>query len=274
MDEKIKILCVDDEKNVLRALQRVFLDEDYELFAALSGPEGLEILEREDGIQVVISDYRMPDMTGVEFLHEVCRRRPETVRIVLSGYADTAAVVDAINEGQIYKFIPKPWNDDELRVTIHNALELYFLHARNRQLMAELRDSNEELRLMNDNLEQMVNERTAELVFRNRVLTGAQNMLHALPLGVIGIDRDDQVAYCNDRGCTLCDSVENVAMGSDRHDTLPEAINRFIDELRVRESHEGPVVVGGVTLYVKGVHMVFGEQQGLILTLDRGGKNE
>ncbi|WP_305043738.1 response regulator [Geoalkalibacter sp.] len=274
MAEKIKILCVDDEKNVLRALQRVFLDEDYELFAALSGPEGLEILEAEDGIQVVISDYRMPEMTGVDFLHEVCRRRPDTVRIVLSGYADTAAVVDAINQGQIYKFIPKPWNDDELRVTIANALELYFLHARNRQLMAELRDSNEELRLMNDNLEHLVNERTAELVFRNRVLTGAQNMLHALPLGVVGIDRDDQVAYCNQQGCTLCDTVDFVAMGSDRHDALPAALNDFIDVLRGREQHEGLVVIGDETLHVKGVHMVYGEQQGLILTLDRGNENE
>lgn len=274
MAEKVGILCVDDEKNVLRALQRVFLDEDYELFAALSGPEGLEILAREKGIQVVISDYRMPEMTGVEFLHEVCRLRPDTVRIVLSGYADTSAVVDAINQGQIYKFIPKPWNDDELRVTIGNALELFSLHARNRQLMAELRESNEELRLTNDNLEHLVNERTAELVFRNRVLTGAQNMLHALPLGVVGIDRDDQVAYCNQRGCTLCDTVEGVAMGSDRHDTLPEALNDFIDVLREREQHEGRIVLGGATLNVKGVHLACGEQQGLILTLDRGGKDE
>ncbi|MDO3377419.1 response regulator [Geoalkalibacter halelectricus] len=266
----VKILCVDDEKNVLRALQRVFLDEDYEMLAALSGPEGLEILEREENIQVVISDYRMPEMTGVEFLQEVCRRRPDTVRIVLSGYADTAAVVDAINEGQIYKFIPKPWNDDELRVTIDNALERFFLQARNRELMAELSDSNEELRHLNENLEQMVGERTAELVFRNQVLVAAQNILHALPVAVIGIDCDDQVAYCNQWGCTLCDTVEGVSMGSDRHHTLPAALNAFIDVLRANGSHEDWVPVGDAVLHAKGAHLNFGEQQGIVVTLNRG----
>ena len=267
-NEVIKILCVDDEKNVLRALQRVFLDEDYELFTALSGPQGLESLEREEGIQVVISDYRMPEMTGVDFLHEVCRRCPETVRIVLSGYADTAAVVDAINEGQIYKFIPKPWNDDELRVTIDNALERYFLHARNRQLMEDLRLSNEELQLMNENLEDLVNERTAELVFRNQALTGAQNILHALPLAVVGLDCDDQVVYSNASADELFADVEGGLIAAHRHAALPPDINAFIDGLPGEGAAYLRVKLGGALLRVKGVRMCFGAQQGIILTFD------
>jgi two-component system NtrC family sensor kinase len=139
MNEPIRILCVDDEKNVLRAVERLFLDDEYEMFTALSGEEGLRILEREKNIQIVLSDYRMPGMNGVEFLREVCRLHPETVRIVLSGYANTEAVVAATNEGEIYKFIPKPWDAEELRSTIRGGLERYFLRRQNTILLAELR---------------------------------------------------------------------------------------------------------------------------------------
>ena len=124
MAEEIKILCVDDERNVLKSLRRLFMDEDnYEIFVAESGAEGLEVLEEEGDIRMIISDYRMPEMTGVEFLRQANEKWPETVRIVLSGYADTSAVVEAINEGQIYKFIPKPWNDEELLSSISAALQ-------------------------------------------------------------------------------------------------------------------------------------------------------
>jgi len=138
MNDSIRILCVDDERNVLRAVERLFLDEDYEILSAQSGEEGLLILEREQNIQIVLSDYRMPGMNGVEFLREVCRLRPETVRIVLSGYANTAAVVDAINEGEIYKFISKPWDAEELKSTIQGGLERYSLRRQNELLLAEL----------------------------------------------------------------------------------------------------------------------------------------
>lgn len=141
--EAIRILCVDDEKNVLRAVARAFLDEDYEILSAQSGEEGLLILDHEAGIQIVLSDYRMPGMNGVEFLREVCRRHPETIRIVLSGYANTAAVVDAINEGEIYKFIPKPWDDEDLKSTIQNGLERYFRRQQDALLVAELRKAKE-----------------------------------------------------------------------------------------------------------------------------------
>ncbi len=127
MSEAIKILCVDDEKNVLRALKRVFLDCDYEIITAESGSEGLEILNQTDTVQIVISDYRMPQMSGVEFLQEVYRNWPDTLRIVLSGFADMSVIMDAINEGHIYQFIQKPWDDDKLKATISKALDHYFM---------------------------------------------------------------------------------------------------------------------------------------------------
>lgn len=127
MNKQVKILCVDDEINVLRALRRLFLDDDYDIFSAASAEEGLEILRTNEEIQIVISDYRMPGMNGVDFLKEVYSNWPDTVRMVLSGYADTAAVVEAINDGQIFRFIPKPWDEEELRTTIRMGLERYFL---------------------------------------------------------------------------------------------------------------------------------------------------
>ncbi|MBU0728397.1 MAG: response regulator, partial [Proteobacteria bacterium] len=199
MNEDVRILCVDDEKNVLKALNRLFMDEEYEVLLANSGEEGLETLAAEESVQVIISDYRMPGMNGVDFLKQVYERWPDTVRIVLSGYADTAAVVAAINEGQIYKFIPKPWNDDELKVTIAKAVEVYFLRKRNNELTRELSDYNEELKRLNENLEELVDERTEELLFQNKVLERAQKILDALPVGVLGLDTQGMIVQCNAR---------------------------------------------------------------------------
>ncbi len=155
MDEPVRILFVDDEVNVLRSLQRTFLDDDYEILTASSGVRALSKLEEVPPVQVVISDYRMPEMNGIEFLREVRRRWPETVRIVLSGYADTGVVISSINDGEIYKFIPKPWNDDELRITIINALERYFLNRKNMELTDALATTMEELNRMNAELERL-----------------------------------------------------------------------------------------------------------------------
>lgn len=169
--EQIRILCVDDERNVLRALERMFIDEEYEILCASSGEEGLALLDAAPQVQVVISDYRMPGMNGVEFLKEVFQRHPETIRIVLSGYADTAAVVSAINEGKIYRFVPKPWNDDELRITVSKALETFGVHRKNLQLAEELRLKDEEVTRLQATLEEQVRQRTAELAEKNRRLT-------------------------------------------------------------------------------------------------------
>ena len=148
MAEIIKLLCVDDERNVLRALERIFMDDDYEILTAISGEDGLAVLAENDDVQVVVSDFRMPGMNGVEFLRQVCEKYPETVRIVLSGYADTGAVVAAINEGQIYKFVSKPWSDEELRQTVAKAVEAFSLHRQNRALAAELETLKREMELL------------------------------------------------------------------------------------------------------------------------------
>lgn len=153
MTEPICLLFVDDEENILQSIKRLFFNADYTIHSANSGAEGLKILESGTPIHVVVSDYRMPGMNGVEFLSQVSRKWPDTIRIVLSGYADTPAVIGAINEGGIYKFISKPWNDDELRVAVANAATLYFLQRRIKDLMHEVKTKDDEIARLKKELE-------------------------------------------------------------------------------------------------------------------------
>jgi response regulator RpfG family c-di-GMP phosphodiesterase len=133
---KYRLLLVDDELGIVKALTRVFRQENYEVITAGSGKEALEKLA-QGPVHLVISDFMMPGMNGAQFLHEVKLRSPETIRIMLTGHANTDAVMGAINEGAVYKFILKPWNDDDLRVTVALALEQFDLIARNKVLKTE-----------------------------------------------------------------------------------------------------------------------------------------
>lgn len=132
-DGRYNLLFVDDEQGVLKALRRVFVDDNYTVFTAGSAREGLEVLEKEK-VQLVISDNKMPGMEGVEFLKIVRERWPDTIRIMLTGYADLDTIMSAVNEGAVYKFITKPWNDDDLQLTVNLALEQYRLIQENRKL--------------------------------------------------------------------------------------------------------------------------------------------
>ncbi len=274
MNEDVKILCVDDEQNVLKALERLLLDTDYEILTATSGEKGLELLKSTGAIQLVISDYRMPNMNGVDFLREVCTLRPDTVRMVLSGYADTASIVEAINEGQIYKFIPKPWNDDELKVAISNALDRYFIQQKNKQLTCELETKNQELHSINSNLEKLVEERTGDLLMQNRILTSSQNILDSLPVAVIGIDPEGLIVQCNKRGADLISKDDGNLIGMERQDSFPAEINDMIDQVTEKGSLSKYFTSNGTDLLIKGVYMKYeGGQEGVILVFDEKENN-
>ncbi len=273
MNKQVKILCVDDEKSVLKALERLFLDTDYEIITAISGDEGLDLLRNSGQIQLVVSDFRMPKMNGIDFLKEVYKIWPDTVRIVLSGYADTAAIVEAINEGKIYKFIPKPWNDDELKITISKALEHYFTAQKNIELTLQLEEANTELIEINSSLERLVNERTSELMIQNRILTASQNILDALPVGVVGIDPDGSIVQCNKNGLEIFGLDEGNILGMDRRDSLPEYINNLIEELVSEKKITAHIADNGSHLAVKGVYLQHSSgQEGIILVIDDRGK--
>jgi response regulator RpfG family c-di-GMP phosphodiesterase len=116
------VLFVDDEIGVLNTIRRLFRHADFRVLTATSGKEGLEVLARED-VRLVVSDQRMPLMSGAEFLAQVSEDYPSTIRMVMSGYADIEAVIDAVNQGKITHFLTKPWDTDDLKTTIENCLQ-------------------------------------------------------------------------------------------------------------------------------------------------------
>lgn len=156
------VLCVDDEPGILSALKRVLRAEDCKVLQANGGAEALQLLEQHP-VDVVVSDMRMPGMDGAALLAEVRKRWPATARILLTGYADMNATIAAINEGQIYRYIHKPWDETELRLTVRQAAEHQLLQRDRDRLQALTASQNEELRVLNTGLEERVQERTAEL---------------------------------------------------------------------------------------------------------------
>jgi response regulator RpfG family c-di-GMP phosphodiesterase len=149
------LLCVDDEPNILSALRRLFRAKGYKVLTAESGAAGLALLAQEP-VDLVISDMRMPEMDGAQFLEQVRSEWPQVVRLLLTGYSDIGSVMAAINRGEIYRYITKPWDDNDILLLVRHALERRALE----RLAAR---QHEELKLLNASLEAKVAERTEEL---------------------------------------------------------------------------------------------------------------
>ena len=164
-----KILFVDDESNILQTVRRVMRKADIEIETSTSPKEALELVEKEK-YAVVVSDQRMPGMGGVELLERVRTLSPDTIRVILTGYADVQASVDAINRGAVYRYLNKPWEDDDLRNTVRQAVDQYLLVQENRRLQELSERQNEELKDLNENLKQKVMERTWEVLRLNQKL--------------------------------------------------------------------------------------------------------
>jgi response regulator RpfG family c-di-GMP phosphodiesterase len=189
-----RLLVVDDEPSILNAIKRVFRGQGYEVLTANSGKEGLALLEREP-VAAVISDMRMPEMDGAQFLEQVFVRWPDTKRILLTGYADTSATIAAINRGKIWRYVAKPWNDDELIVTVQQALAHRELMHENVRLSELTRQQNDELKLLNEGLEQKVVERTQQLQEALRSLkAGFVNTVHVFS-GIMELHSGDLAGH-------------------------------------------------------------------------------
>ena len=191
------LLLVDDEENIASALTRLLRREGYTILRASGGRAGLEVLAQQQ-VGVIISDQRMPEMTGTEFLMKVRELYPDTVRIVLSGYTDLSSVTDAINRGAIYKFLTKPWEDDLLKANVAEAFQLYEMKRENVRLADELKTANDALATLNADLEQRVGQKTREAGLNLHILRVAQEVLDHLPLAVIGIGVDGMIAVANE----------------------------------------------------------------------------
>jgi PAS domain S-box-containing protein len=218
------LLLVDDEPNVLAALKRLLRREGYRIHATTSVAEAFEILAREP-VGVVVSDQRMPELSGTEFLRRVKALHPRTVRIMLSGYTELASVIGAINEGSIYKFFAKPWDDDVLRSAIDAAFRRLAADTESEDLRAELAAANRALEAMNADLESRVAERSARVDREQRQLARAHATLAQLPVAVIGVDEDHHVVAANDSAV----HVFGPLLGADARHALPQPLAALLE---------------------------------------------
>ncbi len=157
------ILFVDDEREILSSLKRLFINDPYKVFTAESGFDALKLLEKEE-IDVIVTDQRMPQMDGIEFLRRARVCSPDSIRIFFTGYADINNAIDSINKGEVYRYIAKPWHDDELKFTIHDAVELKKLKNENKNLLELTKKQNLCLKDLNKNLEQKVEAQTKKIL--------------------------------------------------------------------------------------------------------------
>ncbi len=190
------LLLVDDEPNMVSALKRLFRRDGYAILTANSGAEGLSLLA-EHKVDLIISDQRMPGMTGVEFLRQAKANYPDTIRIVLSGYTELQSVTDAINEGAVFRFLTKPWEDEALRAQIKKAFEYKELQEENRQLDLKIRSTNQELIAVNRQLGDLLEAKRHQIERDENSLAIAREALQHLPLPVLGVDDEGLIAFIN-----------------------------------------------------------------------------
>ncbi len=166
-----ELLIVDDEHNILSSLKRELKQEGYTIHLANSGKEGLGLVKVHD-IGVVLSDFMMPEMDGVTFLEAVKQRKPDVVRILITGFGNLNNAMDAVNRSRVFGYLTKPWSSEVLKGTISQAFEYYHLISENRRLQKLTEAQNDHLKNMNENLENMVRKRTRQLeeVVREGVL--------------------------------------------------------------------------------------------------------
>lgn len=218
-DARDTLLLVDDEENILRALTRVLRRDGYRILTACCAQDGLRLLAQEPEVAVVISDQRMPGMTGAEFLGLVKDRHPATVRIMLSGYTDLRSVTDAVNEGAIYKFLTKPWDDDALRATVREAFACH--GARDDAHPAAAR----------------VLEHSAPPLRCKPVTDVSEEILEHLPVGVLGMNDQGIIAVANRRAHEWLGASAGALQGCRARDILPEELNAMLERTDMGGDH-------------------------------------
>ncbi|WEF34765.1 EAL domain-containing protein [Pseudoduganella chitinolytica] len=191
-----RLLLVDDEPNIVAALRRLLRSEHYQIFTAYSGQQGLDLLATQP-VDVIVSDQRMPGMVGADFLRKAREQYPETIRIMLSGYTELQSVTDAVNEGAIYKFLTKPWDDQQLRGHIAEGFRVKEIADENRRLDLEVRTANQELAAANRRMEELLTEKQRQITRDEISLNIARELLQHLPLPVIGMDDAGMIAFVN-----------------------------------------------------------------------------
>lgn len=200
------LLLVDDEQPIISALKRLFRRDGYHLLTAHSGAEALELLASHP-VDVIISDQRMPGMTGVEFLRRTKALHPDTIRMTLSGFADLQSIIDAVNEGAVYKFLMKPWDDNRLREHVAQAFAQKELADDNRRLQAELGRSSAEQAELAQRLSHLLARQTTQAQLMEAGALTLRGLVDALPVAVLGVDPDGLLALVNPAAQALLPAV-------------------------------------------------------------------
>lgn len=187
----INLVVLDDEQNILNSMNRLFRGEEFGVFTTTDHKEALEIMDKEH-IKLVISDYKMPEITGTEFLNMVREKHPEVLRILFTGYTDIHIAEDAINKGEVYRFINKPWEDMELKTTVKEAIHRYDLSEKNRVLTHELAEQNEKLQYMYEMQKEFTSTVSHEL---RTPLASIKTMLDIIMSGTAGELTEQQKTF-------------------------------------------------------------------------------
>lgn len=225
------LLLVEDEGNIVSALKRLLRREGYVILTAGSGTEGLALLESH-AVDVILSDQRMPGMTGVEFLSIAKTRYPNTVRIVLSGYSELQSVFDAVNRGAIYKFLTKPWDDHNLRDHIREAFEHKELAENNHRLMQEVQAVNSELAAANRQLELSLVEKQQQVALTDQMLAILREVLQQVDLPVLAVDDTGMIAFVNEYATGLLQR-RGAMLGGEAQVLIPEMMAQVAIESAV-----------------------------------------
>ncbi len=244
-DNQHTILCVDDEANILHSIKRLLRKEGYRLLTASSGVEGLKILKEND-VHLVLSDQRMPQMSGTEFLAEVREKYPDVIRIILTGYTEVDSITESINKGNIYKFFLKPWNDQNLKLEIGKALEQYDLIQTNKMLHKKVLEQNEELKKINENLEKLIQERIEELEIQNHALELSRIILEDLPIPVIGVSVEGMIVLINQQAQSLSKNGKSIEIGKRLSDYFSNEMEEKINE----------AMISGTSIALKGYRLL------------------
>ena len=237
------LLLVDDEANILSALKRLLRSDGYRILTAASGIDGLSLLDTQP-VDVIVSDQRMPGMTGVEFLSLAKTRHPDTVRIVLSGYTELQSVTDAVNEGAIYKFLTKPWDDAKLRGHIGEAFERKELAEENRRLMREVQVVNLELAAANQQLALSLLEKQQQVALNDHMLAIIREVLQQVPIPVLAVDDRDMIAFVNDAASRLLER-RGMLLGGDAQALLPDimqAATSYTASMKIENTRFNPAM--------------------------------
>lgn len=216
------LLLVDDEANILAALKRLLRRDGYQILTAEGGEQGLRQLA-EQPVDVIVSDQRMPGMSGVEFLRRAKTLYPDTVRLTLSGFTELQSIIDAVNEGAIYKFLTKPWDDTLLRQHVAEAFRDKELADDNKRLQQELAHANAELEALSVRLASGLQAQREQSELLAASATGAREVLDELPLAVLGIAPDGVVAYVNRAAAELLPEAQG-AVGSVADEIFPQLL--------------------------------------------------